>query len=143
MQKEPLTSVLKNVPIDLQNKLLKYQTKPSLHRIRWKFRQPKLGYKFGWGGNLRKYQAQSADMYIDHYQSRTAYKRYNLFRMKNFTLTGELHRALGRMEQLTEALIQCEAQIESKKVYITFLEKEKIRLNRRKSLLQWIKSIFS
>ena len=59
-----LTSVLKNVPIELMWHLREYHSKPSYYTIRWRARQPYYGKKYGKGGELKFEDAQSADMYV-------------------------------------------------------------------------------
>ena len=66
---DKLNSVLKNVPIKLRNELVKYHTKNSRHKLRWKGRQPKPGKKYGWGGSLALENAKSADLYVDNIES--------------------------------------------------------------------------
>ena len=64
-KQKKLNSVLKNVPLSLMDTIRKYSTKNSNQVVRWKFREPKKGEKYGWGGSLRRENAQSADMYVD------------------------------------------------------------------------------
>lgn len=59
-----LTSVLKNVPVDIMWKLRRYHSKPSHFEIKWRARQPVEGKKYGWGGELKWEDAQSGDMYV-------------------------------------------------------------------------------
>ena len=59
-----LTSVLKNVPVDMMWELRKYHSKPSHFEIKWRARQPVAGKKFGYGGDLKWEDAQSGDMYV-------------------------------------------------------------------------------
>ena len=59
-----LTSVLKNVPIELMWHLREYHSKPSYYTIRWRARQPVEGKHYGRGGELKFEDAQSADMYL-------------------------------------------------------------------------------
>ena len=59
-----LTSVLKNVPIELMWHLREYQSRPSHYQIKWRARQPVEGKKYGYGGDLKFEYAQSADMYV-------------------------------------------------------------------------------
>ena len=49
---DKLNSVLKNVPIELRNELVKYHTKNSRHRLRWKGRQPKPRKKYSKCGGI-------------------------------------------------------------------------------------------
>lgn len=64
-KQKKLNSVLKNVPLSLMDTIRKYSTKNANQVVRWKFREPKKGEKYGWGGSLRRENAQSADMYVD------------------------------------------------------------------------------
>ena len=61
---EELTSVLKNVPLPLMDKIRKYRTRNSIYEVNWKYREPKKGEKYAWGGTLRRDKAKSADMYV-------------------------------------------------------------------------------
>ena len=71
-----LNSVLKNVPIELRNELVKYHTKNSRHRLRWKGREPKPGKKYSkWGGSLSLENAKSADLYVDNIEPLSNYHR--------------------------------------------------------------------
>ena len=79
-----LNSVLKNVPIELRNELVKYHTKNSRHRLRWKGREPKPGKKYSkWGGSLSLENAKSADLYVDNIESEK--ERGNMW-LENHTL---------------------------------------------------------
>ena len=48
-----LTSVLKNVPVELMWHLREYHSKPSHFEIKWRARQPVEGKKYGYGGDLK------------------------------------------------------------------------------------------
>ena len=61
---EKLTSVLKNVPLPLMDKIRKYKTKSSIYEVTWRYREAKKGEKYHWAGSLRRDQAKSADMYV-------------------------------------------------------------------------------
>ena len=117
MKKQALNSVLKNVPLELRDKLMSYQTKPSIHRIRWKFRQPKKGGKYGWGGTLKREEARSADMYVDSYQGREELKENLKHIMENYRLKEEKQRLLGRIDIL-------EARLSSFEEFYRFIENE-------------------
>lgn len=117
MKKQALNSVLKNVPLELRDKLMSYQTKPSIHRIRWKFRQPKKGCKYGWGGTLKREEARSADMYVDSYQGREELKENLKHIMENYRLKEEKQRLLGRIDIL-------EARLSSFEEFYRFIENE-------------------
>ena len=58
-----LSSVLKNVPIDMMWELRKYHTPNSRQKITWRARQPVKGKKVDWCGNLKFEDAKSADLY--------------------------------------------------------------------------------
>ena len=64
LEPQYLTSVLKNVPVELMWHLREYHSKPSHFEIKWKARQPVEGKKFGFGGNLKWEDARSGDMYV-------------------------------------------------------------------------------
>jgi hypothetical protein len=64
LEPQYLTSVLKNVPVELMWHLREYHSKPSHFEIKWKARQPVEGKKYGWGGNLKWEDAKSGDMYV-------------------------------------------------------------------------------
>ena len=64
LEPQYLTSVLKNVPVDIMWELRKYHSKPSHFEVKWKARQPTNGKKYGWGGNLKWEDAKSGDMYV-------------------------------------------------------------------------------
>ena len=53
-----LTSVLKNVPIELMWHLREYQSRPSHYQIKWRARQPVEGKQYGRGGDLKFEYAQ-------------------------------------------------------------------------------------
>jgi len=69
--KTKLNSILKNVPIELKQKIMEYKTKDSCHSIRWKARQPIsncppwIRKNYNDSGSLPFEFAQSADLYID------------------------------------------------------------------------------
>jgi len=94
---ERLNSVLKNVPMKLRNELLKYHTKNSRHKLRWKVRQPKNGYKYGWGGSLPLAHAKSADLYVDGHASD---KEYRSTILENYDLKRKNTELLERIENL-------------------------------------------
>ena len=64
-QTRKLQSILKNVPHALMDELLTYRTKNSRGKIRFKYREPKKGKKYSWGGALKREDSKSADMYVD------------------------------------------------------------------------------
>ena len=80
---DKLNSVLKNVPIKLRDEIVKYHTKNSRHKLRWKGREPKPGKKYGWGGSLALGNAKSADLYVDNIESKK--ERGDMW-MENWTL---------------------------------------------------------
>lgn len=61
---EKLTSLLKNVPLPLMDKIRTYKTKNSIYEVSWRYREAKKGEKFSYAGSLRRDQAKSADMYV-------------------------------------------------------------------------------
>ncbi|SVC27088.1 uncharacterized protein METZ01_LOCUS279942, partial [marine metagenome] len=83
--KEPhvLTSVLKNVPVDIMWELRRYHSKPSHFEVKWKARQPVEGKRYGEGGNLKWQDAQSGDMYV---RDRSLENRYWDLREKHRVL---------------------------------------------------------
>jgi hypothetical protein len=64
LEPQYLTSVLKNVPVELMWHLRQYHSKPSHFEIKWRARQPVEGKKFGYGGDLKWEDAKSGDMYV-------------------------------------------------------------------------------
>ena len=96
---DKLNSVLKNVPIELRNELVKYHTKNSRHRLRWKGRQPKPGKKYGWGGSLPLENAKSADLYVDNIESEK--ERGNMW-LENHILKSRNKELLAYTKELNE-----------------------------------------
>ena len=95
-----LNSVLKNVPIDLRNELVKYHTKNSRHRLRWKGREPKPGKKYSkWGGSLSLENAKSADLYVDNIESEK--ERGNMW-LENHILKSRNKELLAYTKELNE-----------------------------------------
>tara|TARA_B100000749_G_scaffold160301_1_gene123201 strand:- start:286 stop:660 length:375 start_codon:yes stop_codon:yes gene_type:complete len=95
-----LNSVLKNVPIELRNELVKYHTKNSRHRLRWKGREPKPGKKYSkWGGSLSLENAKSADLYVDNIESKK--ERGNMW-LENYTLKSRNKELLAYTKELNE-----------------------------------------
>ena len=95
-----LNSVLKNVPIELRNELVKYHTKNSRHRLRWKGREPKPGKKYSkWGGSLSLENAKSADLYVDNIESEK--ERGNMW-LENYTLKSRNKELLAYTKELNE-----------------------------------------
>ena len=85
-----LTSVLKNVPIELMWHLREYQSRPSHYQIKWRARQPVEGKQYGRGGDLKFEYAQSADMYV---RDRVLEEKYqHMLKDRNILL--EKHRVL-------------------------------------------------
>ena len=94
-----LNSVLKNVPIDLRNELVKYHTKNSRHRLRWKGREPKPGKKYSkWGGSLSLENAKSADLYVDNIESKK--ERGNMW-LENYELKKKIRLIREKNEHLS------------------------------------------
>jgi len=73
-----LSSVLKNVPIDMMWELRKYHTPNAIQEIRWRARQPVVGKKFDVFGNLKWEDAQSADLYA--YNRKPSKNEYELLK---------------------------------------------------------------
>ena len=95
-----LNSVLKNVPIELRNELVKYHTKNSRHKLRWKGREPKPGKKYSkWGGSLSLDDAKSADLYVDNIESKK--ERGNMW-LENHTLKIRNKELLAYTKELNE-----------------------------------------
>ena len=78
-----LSSVLKNVPIDMMWELRKYHTPNAHQEIRWRARQPVVGKKFDVFGNLKWEDAKSADLYA---YDREWQKRHSLLREEHDVL---------------------------------------------------------
>ncbi len=86
-----LTSVLKNVPIELMWHLRNnYISKPSYYTIRWRARQPVEGKHYGKGGELKFEDAQSADMYVTDDTKHELMKKYLELKNKNADLKRDL-----------------------------------------------------
>ena len=85
-----LTSVLKNVPIELMWHLREYHSKPSYYTIRWRARQPVEGKHYGRGGELKFEDAQSADMYVTDDTKHELMKKYLELKNKNADLKRDL-----------------------------------------------------
>ena len=79
-----LTSVLKNVPVDIMWELRQYHSKPSHFEVKWKARQPTNGKKYGWGGNLKWEDAKSGDMYV---RDRSLEQKYHPLQDVNSKMT--------------------------------------------------------
>ncbi len=107
---EKLTSVLKNVPLPLMDKIRKYKTKSSIYEVQWRYREAKKGEKYHWAGSLRRDQAKSADMYVstqtyDMKQRRIMEEGYeNTIDMLN----AELKNALECVEVTAAELTECQ-----------------------------------
>jgi len=85
-----LTSVLKNVPIELMWHLREYHSKPSYYTIRWRARQPVEGKHYGRGGELKFEDARSADMYVTDDTKHELMKKYLELKNKNADLKRDL-----------------------------------------------------
>ena len=96
---DKLNSVLKNVPIELRNKILKYHTKNSRHKLRWKGREPKPGKKYSYGGSLPLENAKSADLYVDNLES---HKERREIWDDNFTLRQRNKELLAYTKELND-----------------------------------------
>ena len=95
---DKLNSVLKNVPIELRNKILKYHTKNSRHKLRWKGREPKPGKKYSYGGSLALENAKSADLYVDNIESKK--ERGNMW-LENYELKKKIRLIREKNEHLS------------------------------------------
>ena len=95
---DKLNSVLKNVPIELRNKILKYHTKNSRHKLRWKGREPKPGKKYSYGGSLPLENAKSADLYVDNIESKK--ERGNMW-LENYELKKKIRLIREKNEHLS------------------------------------------
>lgn len=58
-------SIFKNVPVSLMDELMVYRTEQSATAIRWRYRKPKDGVKYGLFGNVKREDATAATMYLD------------------------------------------------------------------------------
>ena len=92
LEPQYLTSVLKNVPVDIMWELRKYHSKPSHFDIKWRARQPVEGKKFGWGGDLKWEDAKSGDMYV---RDRSLEQKYHHLQDVNRKMT-ESYMALDK-----------------------------------------------
>ena len=93
-----LTSVLKNVPVDMMWELRKYHSKPSHFEIKWRARQPVEGKKYGYGGDLKWEDAQSGDMYV---RDRSLEQKYQHLQDVNRNLTKNLVEATRNYNDLS------------------------------------------
>ena len=107
---EKLTSVLKNVPLPLMDKIRKYKTLNSIYEVTWKCREPKKGEKYGYGGSLRRDQAKSADMYVSTRTYDMKQRRIMEEGYRNLTdgLKAELKNALDCVEVTAAELTKCQ-----------------------------------
>ena len=92
LEPQYLTSVLKNVPVDIMWELRQYHSKPSHFEVKWKARQPTNGKKYGWGGNLKWEDAKSGDMYV---RDRSLEQKYHHLQDVNRKMT-ESYMALDK-----------------------------------------------
>jgi len=94
-----LTSVLKNVPVELMWHLREYHSKPSHFEIKWRARQPVEGKKYGYGGDLKWEDARSGDMYV---RDRSLEQKYQHLQDAHCVLRSEyddlndVHKSLSR-----------------------------------------------
>ena len=93
-----LTSVLKNVPVELMWHLREYHSKPSHFEIKWRARQPVEGKKYGYGGDLKWEDAQSGDMYV---RDRSLEQKYQHLQDVNRNLTNNLVEATRNYNDLS------------------------------------------
>ena len=92
-----LTSVLKNVPVELMWHLREYHSKPSHFEIKWRARQPVEGKKYGYGGDLKWEDARSGDMYV---RDRSLEQKYQHLQDVNRNLTKNLVEATESFSNL-------------------------------------------
>lgn len=64
MDKKTNVSLFKNVPLYLMDELMRYRTKGSAYEVRWRFRKPKEGIRYGRFGNLKRENATAATLHI-------------------------------------------------------------------------------
>ena len=93
-----LTSVLKNVPVELMWHLREYHSKPSHFEIKWRARQPVEGKKYGYGGDLKWEDARSGDMYV---RDRSLEQKYQHLQDVNRNLTNNLVEATRNYNDLS------------------------------------------
>ena len=98
LEPQYLTSVLKNVPVDIMWELRKYHSKPSHFEIKWRARQPVEGKKFGYGGDLKWEDAKSGDMYV---RDRSLEQKYQHLQDVNRNLTNNLVEATRNYNDLS------------------------------------------
>mgnify|MGYP003137130132 CR=1 FL=1 len=111
---EKLTSVLKNVPLPLMDRIRKYRTKNSIYEVNWKYREPKKGEKYRFGGTLRRDQAKSADMYVStrEFHQELFQKVRNDYKEEIEMLKAQLTNALDADESTSEALAACQKRVQ-------------------------------
>ena len=99
LEPQYLTSVLKNVPVELMWHLREYHSKPSHFEIKWRARQPVEGKKYGYGGDLKWEDARSGDMYV---RDRSLEQKYQHLQDAHCVLRSEyddlndVHKSLSR-----------------------------------------------
>ena len=99
LEPQYLTSVLKNVPVELMWHLREYHSKPSHFEIKWRARQPVEGKKYGYGGDLKWEDARSGDMYV---RDRSLEQKYQHLQDAHCVLRSEyddlndVHRSLSK-----------------------------------------------
>ena len=98
LEPQYLTSVLKNVPVELMWHLREYHSKPSHFEIKWRARQPVEGKKYGYGGDLKWEDAQSGDMYV---RDRSLEQKYQHLQDVNRNLTNNLVEATRNYNDLS------------------------------------------
>ena len=98
LEPQYLTSVLKNVPVELMWHLRQYHSKPSHFEIKWRARQPVEGKKFGYGGDLKWEDAKSGDMYV---RDRSLEQKYQHLQDVNRNLTNNLVEATRNYNDLS------------------------------------------
>ena len=99
LEPQYLTSVLKNVPVELMWHLREYHSKPSHFEIKWRARQPVEGKKYGYGGDLKWEDARSGDMYV---RDRSLEQKYQHLQDVNRNLTNNLVEATRNYDDLND-----------------------------------------
>tara|TARA_R110000765_G_scaffold210922_6_gene316037 strand:- start:68 stop:667 length:600 start_codon:yes stop_codon:yes gene_type:complete len=116
LEPQYLTSVLKNVPVELMWHLREYHSKPSHFEIKWRARQPVEGKKFGWGGDLKWEDARSGDMYV---RDRSLEDKYQTLQDAHCVLRSEyddLNDVHGSLSKEYNNLMQDHLDIEEKEI---------------------------
>lgn len=93
------TSVLKNIPLKLMDKIRQYHKHKGIYSVRWNMRKPIPDQKYGWGGSLKRENATAADMYVDmtehHFAGKTIARQQQRI--------NELEQIVGDLESFASA----------------------------------------